>query len=153
MTAQSTTHNGSPWFEIKSTSEKSEWHWTVLAIKPWPWPCRPWVRPLIFPNSGRAKVWFPQAGLCHQRHLDIENTVWPHRPGSQQLHGRSGAGNHLNPSAEPHDSIKKALKKAFGKSQEGKDQTLLSLNNLGDRKLSNLLKTWRIWMLIQRHSF
>ena len=45
----------------------------------------------------------------------------------------------LNPSADPSDSIKE-----FGKSQEAKDQVLLSFNGLRDQKLSNLLKAWRI---------
>ena len=46
----------------------------------------------------------------------------------------------LNPPAEPYTSIKAALIKAFGKSQAEKDQELLNLNGLGDRKPSELLQ-------------
>ena len=38
MTAQSTTHSQSCWFEINSPSKKSKWHWTLLVFKPWDWP-------------------------------------------------------------------------------------------------------------------
>ena len=44
----------------------------------------------------------------------------------------------------PYDAIKKALIKAFGKSQDQKDQELLNLNSLGDRKPSALLHKCRI---------
>ena len=44
------------------------------------------------------------------------------------------------PDTTPYDAIKKALVKAFGKSQEQKDQELLNLNGLGDRKPSDLLQ-------------
>ena len=44
------------------------------------------------------------------------------------------------PQDTPYDAIKKALIKAFGKSQSQKDQELLDLNGLGDRKPSALLQ-------------
>ena len=47
----------------------------------------------------------------------------------------------LNPPQDTqYDAIKKALIKAFGKSQDQKDQELLNLNGLGDRKPSALLQ-------------
>ena len=46
----------------------------------------------------------------------------------------------LNPPGEPYDKIKSALIAAFGKSQAQKDQELLNLNGLGDRKPSELLQ-------------
>ena len=42
--------------------------------------------------------------------------------------------------ANPYDTLKAALIKAFGKTQAEKDQELLSLNSLGDKKLSELLQ-------------
>ena len=49
----------------------------------------------------------------------------------------------LNPPGEPYDKIKSALIAAFGKSQAQKDQELLGLNGLGDRKPSELLQHMR----------
>ena len=50
----------------------------------------------------------------------------------------------LNPPQDTqYDAIKKALIKAFGKSQDQKDQELLNLNGLGDRKPSALLQHMR----------
>ena len=46
----------------------------------------------------------------------------------------------LNPPAQPYDRLKAALIAAFGKSQAAKDQELLNLNGLGDRKPSELLQ-------------
>ena len=46
----------------------------------------------------------------------------------------------LNPPAQPYDRLKAALIAAFGKSQVAKDQELLNLNGLGDRKPSELLQ-------------
>ena len=46
----------------------------------------------------------------------------------------------LNPPAQPYDELKAALIAAFGKSQPEKDQELLNLNGLGDRKPSELLQ-------------
>ena len=49
----------------------------------------------------------------------------------------------LNPPAQPYDRLKAALIAAFGKSQAAKDQELLNLNGLGDRKPSELLQHMR----------
>ena len=49
----------------------------------------------------------------------------------------------LNPPEEPYNKIKSALIAAFGKSQAQKDQELLNLNGLGDRKPSELLQHMR----------
>ena len=49
----------------------------------------------------------------------------------------------LNPPVAPYDKIKSALIAAFGKSQATKDQELLNLNGLGDRKPSELLQHMR----------
>ena len=46
----------------------------------------------------------------------------------------------MNPPADPYNALKSALIKAFGKSQAEKDQELLNLNGLGDRKPSELLQ-------------
>ena len=46
----------------------------------------------------------------------------------------------LNPPDQPYDKLKAALIAAFGKSQAEKDQELLNLNGLGDRKPSELLQ-------------
>ena len=46
----------------------------------------------------------------------------------------------LDPPENPYDGTKTALIRAFGKTQAEKDQTLLGLNGLGDRKPSELLK-------------
>ena len=46
----------------------------------------------------------------------------------------------LNPPEQPFDKLKAALIAAFGKSQAEKDQELLNLNGLGDRKPSELLQ-------------
>ena len=49
----------------------------------------------------------------------------------------------LDPPANPYDTLKAALIKAFGKTQAEKDQELLSLNGLGDKKPSELLQHMR----------
>ena len=46
----------------------------------------------------------------------------------------------LNPPDAPYDKLKAALVSAFGKTQAEKDQDLLNLNGLGDRKPSELLQ-------------
>ena len=46
----------------------------------------------------------------------------------------------LDPPENSYDALKAALVKAFGKTQVKKDQELLRLNSLGDRKPSELLK-------------
>ena len=46
----------------------------------------------------------------------------------------------LDPPANPYNTLKAALNRAFGKTQAEKDQELLSLNGLGDRKPSELLQ-------------
>ena len=46
----------------------------------------------------------------------------------------------LDPPENPHDTMKAALIRAFGKTQGEKDQALLGLNGLGDRKPSELLQ-------------
>ena len=45
----------------------------------------------------------------------------------------------LDPPENPYDTMKAALIRAFGKTQGEKDQALLGLNGLGDRKPSELL--------------
>ena len=42
----------------------------------------------------------------------------------------------LDPPENPYHTMKAALIRAFGKTQAEKDQTLLGLNGLGDRKPS-----------------
>ena len=46
----------------------------------------------------------------------------------------------LDPPANPYDTLKAALIKAYGKILAEKDQKLLNLNGLGDRKPSELLQ-------------
>ena len=46
----------------------------------------------------------------------------------------------LDPPENPYDAIKAALIKAFGRTQVEKDQELLNLNGLGDKKPSELLQ-------------
>ena len=46
----------------------------------------------------------------------------------------------LDPPENPYDAMKTALIRVFGKTQAEKDQTLLGLNGLGDRKPSELLQ-------------
>ena len=50
----------------------------------------------------------------------------------------------LDPPENPYDSMKASLIRAFGKTQAEKDQALLSLNGLGDRKPSELLQHMQI---------
>ena len=49
----------------------------------------------------------------------------------------------LNPPDNPYDALKDALVKGFGKTQTEKDQELLNLNGLGDKKPSELLQHMR----------
>ena len=49
----------------------------------------------------------------------------------------------LNPPDNPYDALKKALVRAFSKTQPEKDQELLNLNGLGDKKPSELLQHMR----------
>ena len=46
----------------------------------------------------------------------------------------------LDPPENPYDAIKATLVKAFGRTQVEKDQELLNLNGLGDKKPSELLQ-------------
>lgn len=46
----------------------------------------------------------------------------------------------LDPPENPYDALKAALIKAFGRTQAEKDQELLNLNGLGDKKPSELLQ-------------
>ena len=50
----------------------------------------------------------------------------------------------LDPPENPYDTMKAALIRAFGKTQAEKDQALLSLNGLGDRKPLELLQHMHI---------
>ena len=49
----------------------------------------------------------------------------------------------LNPPDNPYDALKQALVRAFSKTQPEKDQELLNLNGLGDKKPSELLQHMR----------
>jgi hypothetical protein len=49
----------------------------------------------------------------------------------------------LNPPDNPYDALKQALERAFSKTQPEKDQELLNLNGLGDKKPSELLQHMR----------
>ena len=49
----------------------------------------------------------------------------------------------LNPPENPYDTLKQALVRAFSKTQPEKDQELLNLNGLGDKKPSELLQHMR----------
>ena len=46
----------------------------------------------------------------------------------------------LNPPAQPYDKLKAALIATFGKSQAEKDQEILNLNGLGNKRPSELLQ-------------
>ena len=46
----------------------------------------------------------------------------------------------LSPPEEPYDMLKAALIDAFGKTQAQKDQDVLNINGLGDKKPSELLQ-------------
>ena len=50
----------------------------------------------------------------------------------------------LDPPENPYETMKASLIRAFGKTQAEKDQALLSLNGLGDRKPSELLQHMQI---------
>ena len=50
----------------------------------------------------------------------------------------------LDPPENPYDTIKPTLIRAFGKTQAEKDQALLGLSGLGDRKPSELLQHMQI---------
>ena len=50
----------------------------------------------------------------------------------------------LDPPENPYDTMKASLIRAFGKTQAEKDQALLSLNGLGDRKPLELLQHMQI---------
>ena len=49
----------------------------------------------------------------------------------------------LSPPDNPYDELKTALVRAFGKTQPEKDQELLNLNGMGDKKPSELLQHMR----------
>ena len=49
----------------------------------------------------------------------------------------------LSPPDNPYDELKTALVRAFGKTQAEKDQELLNLNGMGDKKPSELLQHMR----------
>ena len=46
----------------------------------------------------------------------------------------------LSPTEEPYDTLKTLLIDAFGKTQAQKDQDVLNINGLGDKKPSELLQ-------------
>ena len=89
--------------------------------------------------QGNPEVWFAQVeSVFSTRNITVQMTKFDYVIQALDKFTADQLQNIvLHP---PEDAIKKALIKAFGKSQDQKDQELLNLNGLGDRKLSALLQ-------------
>ena len=93
--------------------------------------------------QGNPEVWFAQVeSVFNTRNITTQKTKFDYviQALDNFTADRVQAILLNPPEATPYDAIKKALIKAFGKSQEQKDQELLNLNGLGDRKPSDLLQ-------------
>ena len=94
--------------------------------------------------QGNPKVWFKQVeSVLSTRNpvITLQQTKFDYVIQSLDNHTADRVqAIILNPPEEPYTAIKAALIKAFGKSQEEKDQELLNLSGLGDRKPSDLLQ-------------
>ena len=93
--------------------------------------------------QGNPEVWFTQVeSVFSTRSITVQKTKFDYviQALDNYTADRVQATILHPPEDTPYDAIKKALIKAFGKSQSQKDQELLNLNGLGDRKPSALLQ-------------
>lgn len=92
--------------------------------------------------SGNPEVWFTQVESCFAtRKITVQKTQFDHV--IQALDNSTADRVQaviLNPSETPYDTLKAALIDAFGKTQAQKDQEILNINGLGDKKPSELLQ-------------
>ena len=86
--------------------------------------------------SGNPEVWFTQVESCFAiRKVTVQKTQFDHV--IQALDNSTADRVQaviLNPSETPYDTLKAALIDAFGKTQAQKDQDILNINGLGDKK-------------------
>ena len=92
--------------------------------------------------SGNPEVWFTQVESCFAtRKVTVQKTQFDYV--IQALDNSTADRVQaviLNPSETPYDTLKAALIDAFGKTQAQKDQDILNINGLGDKKPSELLQ-------------
>ena len=92
--------------------------------------------------QGNPEVWFAQTeSVFATRNITTEKTKFDYvLQALDNFTADRVQAIVLHPPIDPYQALKKALIKAFGKSQDQKDQELLNLNGLGDRKPSALLQ-------------
>ena len=97
--------------------------------------------------SGNPQVWFTQAeSVFSTRNPQITAQQTKFNYVIQALDNATADRVQnviLNPPDNPYDALKQALVRAFSKTQPEKDQELLNLNGLGDKKPSELLQHMR----------
>ena len=97
--------------------------------------------------SGNPQVWFKQAESVFSTRnpkITLQQTKFDHVIQALDNVTADHVQNIiLNPPDNPYDALKQALVRAFSKTQPEKDQELLNLNGLGDKKPSELLQHMR----------
>ena len=92
--------------------------------------------------SGNPEVWFKQVeSVFATRKVTVQKTQFDYV--IQALDNSTADRVQaviLTPSEVPYDTLKAALIDAFGKTQAQKDQDILNINGLGDKKPSELLQ-------------
>ena len=92
--------------------------------------------------SGNPEVWFNQVeSVFSTRTITVQQTKFDYV--IQALDNSTADRVQaiiLSPPEEPYDTLKAALIEVFGKTQAQKDQDVLNINRLGDKKPSELLQ-------------
>ena len=92
--------------------------------------------------SGNPEVWFKQVeSVFSTRKITVQQTKFDYVV--QALDNSTAEKVQsviLSPPEDPYDTLRAALIEIFGKSQAQKDQEVLNINGLGDKKPSELLQ-------------
>ena len=92
--------------------------------------------------SGNPEVWFKQVeSVFSTRKITVQQTQFDYVV--QALDNSTAEKVQsviLSPPEDPYDTLRAALIEIFGKSQAQKDQEVLNINGLGDKKPSELLQ-------------
>ena len=92
--------------------------------------------------SGNPEVWFKQVeSVFATRKITVQQTKFDYVV--QALDNSTAEKVQsiiLSPPEDPYDTLRAALIEIFGKSQAQKDQEVLNINGLGDKKPSELLQ-------------
>ncbi|GFN86804.1 endonuclease-reverse transcriptase [Plakobranchus ocellatus] len=112
----------------------------ILQTGVWP---KPWTQSLVItlPKKGNLKLCQNYCTISLISHLSkvmLKVILNGLKPEAENIIAEEQAG--FRPDANKYSVLKRALLKAFGKSQAQRDNELLNLNGLGDRKPTALLR-------------